>query len=113
ALAAMPLPGVSCDEDDPLLDPLLAADDPDIRLWAAVVAARAGRAEPLLGVLDTLDDEATGAPHSLAGDPSAVWEQLHVAHPLPRPVQLRLVERWGSSSRRDQRLVIGALTGRW
>ena len=90
--------------------PGLAARDASTRLWAAIGAAKSGDHGALGDALDGLDAD---PPAFMWGDPWSAYGQLQRAAPVRDDLHAWLVARYDDSLGREQRLVIGALTGRW
>ncbi len=87
-----------------------SAGDPATRFWAAIGAAKAGATQAALDLLDALPDEPPGF---LWGDPWSAYDRIAEAAPVPTGLAAALAQRYSPDLHRVQRLLIGALTGRW
>ena len=88
----------------------LRSQSVDTRLWAAVALAKLGRLNPLVAIVTEIEDN---PPTFLWGDPWSGYAVLSEAAPVPQKLHDELVRMYGDVRGRNQRLLIGALTGEW
>ncbi len=98
------------DVEPSLFEGALHSRDVDTRLWASIAVAKLGQFERLERILAELDDN---PPSFMWGDPWSGYAVLSEAAPVPPTMYDALVALYDDERGRNQKLVIGALTGNW